>query len=213
MSRRRRAVLMLVAAIGAGLLAVTLVGGYSSSVAESYGELRPVVVLTRGLPPGQRISPRVAASSLESRQVPARFAPAGAFGNPSEAIGLETVSALPPGSYVTESGLRRPVNERRKRPPAIKGRHLVELSVAGAGAVNGAGKVDVLISTEGDRGGGRTMVAARRVPLVEIGQSGQSETGPGLTQVTVALTRRQAIRLIDAQSFARRITVLPVAGG
>ena len=64
---------MLLAAAGAGILAVSLVGGYSSSVAESYGELRPVVVLTRGLAPGQVISPKVAAAGFEIRQVPARF--------------------------------------------------------------------------------------------------------------------------------------------
>ncbi len=213
MSRRRRAALMLLAAVGAGLLAVSLVGGYSSSVAESYGELRPVVVLTRSLPAGQRISPKVATGSLEVRRVPVRFAPAGALGGPGQAVGLETVAGLPAGSYLTDTGLRAPGSDRPKRPPVARGRHPVELSVAGAGAVNGGGRVDVLVTSEGERGEGRTRVAARRVPLIEIGPSGQSEAGPGLTRVTLALTRRQAIRLIDAESFARRITVLPVAGG
>jgi Flp pilus assembly protein CpaB len=203
---------MLLAAVGAGLLAVTLVGGYSSSVAESYGELRSVVVLTRSLVPGQVISPRVAAGSFEVRQVPARFLPVAALSEPAQAVGMETVAPLPAGSYLTGPGLRAPGSDKPKRPAAGRGRHAVELAVAGAGALSGSGRVDVLITTDDDHGGGKTVVAARRVPLIAIGRTGQSETGPGLTEVTLGLTSRQAIRLVDAQTFARRITVLPPAG-
>ena len=89
----------------------------------------------------------------------------------------------------------------------------MEISVAGAGALTGAGRVDVLVTTDNDRGGGKTVVAARKVPLIAVGRGGQSEAGPGLTEVTLGLTRRQAIRLVDAETFARRITVLPPAGG
>ncbi|MBN8868761.1 MAG: hypothetical protein J0H66_02660 [Solirubrobacterales bacterium] len=213
MSRRRRALVMLLAAAGAALLAVTLVGGYSSSVAESYGELRPVVVLTRSLAPGQVISPRVAAGSFEIRQVPARFLPAAALSEPGQAVGMETVAPLPAGSYLTGPGLKAPGNDKPKRPAAGKGRHAVELAVAGAGALSGLGRVDVLITTDDDHGGGKTVVAARRVQLISIGRAGQSEAGPGLTEVTLGLTNQQAIRLVDAQTFARRITVLPPAGG
>lgn len=212
MGRRRRATLMLLAAAGAGILAVSLVGGYSSSVAESYGELRPVVVLTRGLAPGQVISPKVAAASFEIRQVPARFVPAEALGDPTRAVGLEPVGPMPAGSYLTGPGLMVPGSDRPKRRPLGHGRHAVEISVAGAGALSGGGKVDVLVTTDNDRGGGRTLVAARRVPLISIGRTGQSEAGPGLTEVTLGLTRGEAIRLVDAQTFARRITVLPPAG-
>jgi hypothetical protein len=49
--------------------------------------------------------------------------------------------------------------------------------------------------------------------LIAIGTSGRSEAGPGLTEVTLGLTRRQAIELVDAESFARRITILPRGRG
>ncbi len=204
---------MLGASVAAGLLAVNLVGGYSSSVAETYGALRPVVVLTRGLVPGQAISPEVIASSVEVRQVPTRFVPTAAIGDPSFALGLEVLAPLPSGSYLTETALRPPRRQRPGRPRAGRGRHAVELSVAGAGAITGRGRVDVLVTTDDDRGGGRTVIAARKVPLLAVGAGGQSEFGPGLTEVTLGLTRKQAIRLVDAQSFARRITVLPPSGG
>jgi len=212
MTRKRRAMLMLTAAAGAGILAVTLVGGYSSSVADSYGEMRPVVVLTRGLVPGEVISTKVMATSFETRQVPVRFVPTAALSDPAQAVGLVPVGPLPAGSYLTGPGLEPPGSDKPRVPVAGRGRHAVQIAVAGAGALTGSGRVDVLVTTDNNRGGGRTAIAARRVPLISIGRSGQSEVGPGLTEVTLGLTRRQAIRLVDAETFARRITVLPPAG-
>lgn len=203
---------MLVAAAGAALLAVALVGGYSTSVQESYGSLRPVVVLTRSLGPGQVISPKVAAASLETRQVPTRFAPFATLRDASPAIGMEVAAPLPAGSYLTTSALRVPGSGKRPRDMAGPGRHAVEISVAGGGALSSSGKVDVLVTSDDRAGGGSTRIVARGVPLIAVGRSGQSDAGPGLTSVTMGLTRRQAIRLINAESFARRITVLPRAG-
>ncbi|MCB0867802.1 MAG: hypothetical protein KDB48_03830 [Solirubrobacterales bacterium] len=211
MNRKRRAIVMLLGAVAAGLLAMTLVGGYSSSAAESYGELRPVVVLTSSLPPDEPISPRVASSSFELRQVPLRFVPAAALGDPADAVGLVPVGPLPAGSYLTGPALRLPKPEKQEGPVAVRGRHAVEISVAGAGVLTGTGRVDVLVTTDNDRGGGSTRVAARRVRLLAVGPAGQSDAGPGLTEVTLELTRGQAIRLVDAETFARRITVLAAA--
>lgn len=213
MNRRKRALIMLLAAAGAGLLAITLVGGYSSSVAESYGQLRPVVVLTAGLAEGQVISPKLAATSFEIRQVPTRFVPVATLSDPGQAVGLETVGPMPAGSYLAGPDLRPPGSDRPQRQSAGKGRHAVELSVSGAGALGGSNRVDVLVTSDNDRGGGSTSITARKVPLIAVGRTGQSEAGPGLTEVTLGLTREQAIRLIDAETFARRITVLPLTGG
>ncbi|MBN8867219.1 MAG: SAF domain-containing protein [Solirubrobacterales bacterium] len=213
MSRKTRALIFLLAAGAAGLLAVSLIGGYSSSVADSYGRLRTVIALTHGLMPGQVITPRVAATSFELRRVPARFVPVATLDDPRRAIGLEPVAPMPAGSYLTEPGLRPPPRPDRARSRMVRGRHAVAISVAGAGALAGPGVVDVLVTSEGDRGHGRTRLAARGVPLISLGQTGQSDAGPGLTEVTLGLSRSQAMELIDAESFARRITVLPRAGG
>ncbi|MGK2955180.1 MAG: hypothetical protein ACSLFI_05855, partial [Solirubrobacterales bacterium] len=118
------------------------------------------------------------------------------------------------GSYLTANLLKRPGEVKESKPDPGRGRHAVEIAVSGAGALAGsAGRVDVLVTTEPRAGGnsGRTYVAARRVPLISIGRAGASDAGVGLTQVTLGLTRRQAIDLVEAESFARRVTVLPGA--
>jgi hypothetical protein len=97
-----------------------------------------------------------------------------------------------------------------KRPRISKDRVPVELTVSGAGVLSGASRlVDVLVTSEGRIGGrGKTGVAAERVPLIAVAGP-DPEAGTGLTKVVLGLTRRQAIKLIDAESFARRVTVLP----
>lgn len=196
------------------MLAVSLVRGYSTSVVDSYGVMRPVIVVTSAIDAGREVSPRMAASAFEVRQVPARFAPAGVVAVPSDAVGFETAGPLFVGSYLTANLLRPPRDERERSSGPGPGRHAVEIAVSGAGALAGAaGRVDVLVTTEPrTTGSGKTYVAARNVPLIAISATGESDAGPGLTQVTLALTRRQAIELVEAESFARKVTVLPGGG-
>ena len=103
---------------------------------------------------------------------------------------------------------------RSRRGPLSAGRRPVEISVSGAGALLAAeatgavAAVDVVVTTEPDGPGpGRTYLAAASVPLLDV------RTGPegpgGLAAATLGLTRRQALRLIAAESFARKVTILP----
>jgi len=64
-------------------------------------------------------------------------------------------------------------------------------------------------SATSSSGPGRTYVAAAGVPLLALG-AGPEGPGPGGTSAaTLALTKAQALRLIAAESFARRLTLLP----
>ncbi len=215
MSRRQRALLLLCGAAAAGILAIVLVSGYSSSIAGTYGELRPVIVVTRDLAAGEKVRPRTATGGLELRRVPVRFVPAAALARAADAVGFELAAPAPAGSYLTGNLLRPPGSSRHRAPPAGRGRSPVELAVSGAGALTGIrGRVDVLVTSEPATGGsGRTVTAARKVPLIAVGRTGESASGPGLTQVTLGLTAAQARRLVQAESFARRVTVLPRSAG
>jgi hypothetical protein len=206
-------VLLMGGAVIAAGLGIALVSGYSASVTESYGRLRPVVVVTRLIEAGELVSPGLVKTRTEVRQVPVRFVPAGAIGEASYALGNELVVPLAAGSYLTRGALRRPGPDRSEEPRIGRGRVPVELTVSGAGALSGAGRlVDVLVTRESQIGGqGRTDVAAERVPLIAV-SGPDPDTGAGFTKVVLGLNRRQAIRLIDAESFARRVTVLPRRG-
>lgn len=210
MSRRGRSIAFLVCAGLAALCAAAIADGYGDRVARGYGELHPVVVLAEDLPAGAAVDP----GALELRRVPDRFTPPGALRAPGEALGLEAVAAVPAGSYLLASQLRPPEAHRRAGPALDHGRRPVEIAVSGADALLVAGAqpvgapVDVVVTTEpSGSGNGRTYVAAAGVPLLALGP-GEDGQG-GTTAATLGLTRGQALRLIAAESFARRVTVLP----
>lgn len=213
MSRRTRAVAFLAAACLAAVAAAAIADGYGKSVAQGYGEMRAVVVTSEDLREGEPMDPRAVAGALEVRQVPVRFVPPAALGDPAEAIGLVAAATVPAGSYLLATQLRPP-GARRATPGIGRGRRPVELSVGGAGALSAFGtqpvgsQVDVVVTTEpSGSGDGRTYVAAAAVPLLALGAGGEGE--PGEANVTLGLTRAQALRLLAAESFARRITVIP----
>jgi Flp pilus assembly protein CpaB len=213
-SRRARAIVFFAVAALAAVVGAALVAGYGSSVARGYGPLRRVVVTTAPLPAGRAIGPAAVASSLEARRVPGRFVPPGALELPGDALGLAPRGPLPAGSYVLAAQLRPPGGEHPAIPGLIGGRRPVEINVGGAAALLATGghaigaRVDVVVTTEpSGPGPGRTYVAAPHVPLLDLGPG---DDGPGgAAAATLGLTRRQALRLIAAESFARKLTLIP----
>lgn len=215
MRRRVRALAFLLGALLAAASAAALADGYGASVVRGYGELRPVLVTIEDLRAGREIGPRQAAE-LELRRVPARFVPPGALSDPVEAIGLVAAAMIPAGSYLLASQLRPPRAEPGGSSGLAPGLHPVEIAVSGAEALLVAGaqpvgdRVDVVVTTEpGGSGAGRTYVAAAAVPLLALGPGADGAADEGLAAATLGLTRPQALRLIAAESYARRVTLLP----
>lgn len=210
MSRRARSVAFLFAAGTAALCAAAIADGYGDRVARGYGELHPVLVVTSDLRAGAAIDP----GALDVRRVPGRFTPPGALRVPAEALGLEAAAPIPAGSYLLATQLR-PRGGGEEAGPELGGdRRPVEIAVSGADALLVAGGqpvgavVDVVVTTEPNGSNdGRTYVAATAVPLLALGPGEDGEGGT--TAATLGLTRAQALRLIAAESFARRLTVLP----
>ena len=215
MKRRVRAGVLFLLAMLAAALAAAIANGYGSSVARGYGPLRPVVVLAQDLEAGEPIGPSEIAA-LAVRRIPSRFVPPGTLAAPEEALGLAPVAAMPAGSYLLAAQLRPP----RRRGPGDAGlgggRRPVEVSVSGAEALLAAGpapagtKVDIVVTTEpSGSGSGRTYVAAAGVPLLALGPGADGPGPGGASSATLGLTKRQALRLIAAESFARKLTLLP----
>lgn len=212
MSRRSRAAGFLLGALLAAGAAAAITAGYGDRVVRGYGELRPVLVASEELRAGRPLDPRAVAERLEVRRVPVRFAPPGALAAPAEALGLAPAAAVPAGSYLLAAQLRPPSSPRAGSALG-HGRRPVEIAVSGAGALTAMGvqpvgsRVDVVVTTEpSGAGAGRTYVAAPAVPLLGLAP-GEGE--PGESVATLGLTRSQALRLIAAESFARRVTVIP----
>lgn len=213
MNRRARAALFVLASLLTAALAAAIADGYGASVAHGYGPLRPVAVATAPLRRGEPILPARAEAALETRRVPARFVPPGALRGPAEAIGLAPTVAVPPGAYLLASQLRPP-HTSAPTPGLAGGRRPVPIAVSGtsgsmaSGDDAGGGLVDVVVTTEPSAGGaGRTYVAAAGVPLLSLAPA--PDGIEGTATATLALTRRQALRLIAAESFARQLTLLP----
>jgi Flp pilus assembly protein CpaB len=214
-TRRRRAVAFAAAALGAAAISAALADGYGERVASGYGELRPVLVAASALAAGQRIDSRLA-GELEVRRVPARFVPPGALASVPQALGLVARAPVPAGSYLLASELRPPGGGTKPGLMLARGRRPVQIAVSGAGALLAAGppprgtRVDVVVTVEPKgAGSGRTYVAAPAVPLLALALAAGAEAeGAGEAEATLGLTRRQALTLIQAESFARQVTIL-----
>lgn len=216
MSRRTRAAVFLLLALVAAALAAGIADGYGSSVARGYGPLRSVVVAARGLEAGKPLLPEQVSAVLDPRRVPVKFVPAGALEAPEDALGLVPIARVPAGSYLLAAQLRPPGRRGPAGPALGPQRHAVEIGVTGAEALLSTGaaprgtKVDVVVTTEpSGTGSGRTYVAATKVPLLALGPGADGPGPGGSSAATLGLTKGQALRLIAAESFARKLTLLP----
>ncbi len=216
MRRRKRALAFLLLALLAAAAAAAIADGYGARAVRGFGPLRSVVVLGARIAAGQRIRPEEIGSVLTVRRVPVRFVPPGALVAPEEALGLIARAPLPAGSYLLGAQLDIPHKARRESPSLAEGRRPVEIAVSGADALLAAGppspgsRVDIVVTSEpATAGPGRTYVAAARVPLLALRPESEGP-GPGTTaEATLGLTKSQALRLIAAESFARKVTLLP----
>lgn len=223
MRRRVRAIAFGGAALACAALAAAMTGGYREDIQSELGPLRSVVVASARIPAHRPIPAKDVERLLEVRRVPARFAPSGALALPAQAAGRVPATAIPAGSYVLAAQLRASGGRQAPQPRAGlgPGRRPVEISVTGAEALAAGGgdpigaRVDVVVTTEpGPSGRGRTYVAAQRVRLLALSQSGDG-SGPDYPTsdadpwtATLALTRKQALRLIQAENFAHGVRLI-----
>ena len=220
MSRRARAAGFAVLAILCAIASATIASGYQDSAQAQLGELRGVVVVNRPLPAGESLGRAEVRESLAVREVPVRFLPPDALVDPGEAIGRRPVASVPAGSYLLVSHFRAPAARKPPRGPRLgAGLQPVEITVTGAGAIAALGqsavRVDVVVAGEPITGGrARVRVAAEGVRLLAIAPASPEEgatAGGDDWSATLALTREQALELIEAENFAREIRLIPVS--
>jgi Flp pilus assembly protein CpaB len=220
-SRGRAVAFASTAAVCAGLAAAATQAP-SGDLAVQGGELRDVLVAARPLQAHQPIGPAELERSVDVRRVPEPFVPPDVLSSPDQAVGRRPAVTIPGGSYLLASEFAAPVDRSGQRPPAPDpGHRPVEITITGAGALtasrSGARRVDVVVTTEPGPGGGagRTYVAASAVELLDLRPVDDSPGGSvvgGSTAdtfvATLALTRPEALRLIQAESFARAVRLI-----
>jgi pilus assembly protein CpaB len=219
--RRRRGVVLALVAIGCGLLAAANVRQTVERVESRTGAPVPVVVATADIAPGTRLDRRRAARRLALREVPARNAPRDGLVSVAQAIGLEAAVPVPAGAYLTAPMLRDPRGRVAAPVPVRRGERLIEIAVTGGRelAAGGLGaRVDVLVTSEGRTGRGRTFVALENVELVAArparpGALADADGTPADTVATLRVGARAAVFLTAAQNFAREVRLLARPAG
>jgi len=216
-SRRGKAISFAALAIVCAVASASIASGYRDSVDAQLGELRTVVVVTSTIEPGRPLSRRVLDASLELREVPVRFAPPDALIDPGEALGRKALALIPSGSYLVASQLKLPGGTGPDEPDLGGDLSPVEITVTGAGALvpvagSPGARVDVVVAGEPVTGGrAQVRVAAEGVRLIalEPADPDQAAAGGDSWSATLALSRDQALKLIEAENFAREVRLIP----
>jgi pilus assembly protein CpaB len=199
-SRRRRAFALAGLALVLGALAASDVAGREAALQRRLGPAVPVVVARADLPAGRIVRE----SDLALRRVPARYAPAASFSDPSQAAGLRTTAAVVHGTDLVPALLA--TGDGADGATLRPGERVADLVAAGPPKlVRAGGRVDVLVTRAG-----ATRLALEDVEVLAASPAGDdSSSGARKVAVSLRVTVRQAVYLAAAQSFAREIRVLP----
>lgn len=215
--RRRRGLLLLALSLACGGLAAAEVRSRVEAVEARAGRLVPVVVAATDLAEGTVLEPERIGAALRVRRVPAAYVPPDALADPAIAAGARLAAAVPAGGYVTAGALAAPQAAADEPGPQLgRGERAVEIAVAGVGGAAGGlepgARVDVLVTSDDGRGGGRTWVALQDVELLALRDAGEAEgaaEAPGARALaTLRVAAADAAFLVAAQSFAREVRLL-----
>jgi pilus assembly protein CpaB len=212
-------------ALAAGGLAASEVHERERKVSEQLGPAVPVLVATRDLPAGARVS----AAALAVRRVPVRFVPPDALASAAGLAGARPVVRVAAGGYVTAGVFQGSSTRHRGGRVVERGERAVTVGVSGAVGLGAGARVDVLVSTESGAGGGRTQMTLAGAELLRLDSGASGAAAPGVESgagapgaggltaptalATLRVTLRQAVYLTAADNFAREIRLLARPAG
>ncbi len=212
MTRRRRALLLAGLALLLGGLAASDVASRESALREGLGPSVGVVVARTDLAAGSTIR----RDALSVREVPERYAPRGAVGDPAAVVGMRLSADVAAGQELLPALVATPGAAAASGPAVGVGERVAEVvAAAPAGQVVPGGRVDVLV-TRDDRPGapGRTVLALEDVAVLAVTSAPAAESdGAARVAASLRVTVRQAVYLAAAQAFARELRLLPRAPG
>ncbi len=200
----RRASIPLAIAVASGLLAAWLVFDYANSVDGVNGATSVILVADRTITRGQSFSEETLAEFVRTRVIPATYAPADAVTDEQELIGLQAVSDVGEGAYITRSVVAS--DERAGRFRLRRGERAVSVAVRAApdGAELSAGTIVDLVASGLD-GAPQSELLLRDA---EILQSTEASGESADARITVRVAVGQVASLVRADVFARELRAL-----
>ena len=212
-SSRRRALVLLALALLLGALAAERVRRREAALARALGPSVPVLVTRAAVPAGAPL----AGTRPALRTLPRRYAPPDAVAGAAWLAGARTAVALPAGSVLTASVLRRPGTAEVALAP---GERVAELLAHGdpRTVVPGA-RVDVLVTRQGDgTRAGTTVLALEDVEVLtarraRAGAADPAAAGGARVVAQLRVRVRDAVYLAAAQAFASDVRLLARAVG
>jgi pilus assembly protein CpaB len=218
-TRRRRAAVLLGLALVLGGLAASDVAGREAALRRAVGPAVPVVVARAPIAAGAPLD----AHNLSVRRVPARFAPALAYGSAAALQGTKAAVAVAAGEDLTPAAVDDGTGAAAGAP-VRPGERVADLVARGPARLIRAGsRVDVLVTRERGDGTGATSVALEDAEVLGAhpvaAEDGPAEAGGDAADpvaadhvaVSLRVTVRQAVYLAAAESFARELRLLPRA--
>lgn len=211
--QRRGVALLVVAAVGAGIVLVTL-ADYVGEVRSRVGPMTTVLELRSSAGVNQEITPDM----VRPVQVPRRWAPRTALSDPDSLVGNVAVADMPAGLRL-QRGMLSP-------PPALEAGQreltiLVGADTGVAGRIQAGDYVDIAATFSGGQDEPpRSQILVPRARIVGLGlpervtrrAPGRSDNAPPVTQerlpVTFALTPPQTLVVTYAESFANEVRLV-----
>jgi pilus assembly protein CpaB len=211
--QRRGAVILILAAVGAVAVFLSIVG-YVGSVRAEVGPLTDVLVLTRDVRAYERIDP----GTLRRVQVPGKWVPQTMVRDPGALADKVAAADLAQGAYLQQGMLiNAPALEQGEREIAI----LIDAETGVAGKAHPGMFVDIYAAFQQQQQAQRPcavrVISGARV--IQVGQMVTERTGPAggdtgqVIPVTFALTPQDSLRLTYAESFAAKVRLALIGDG
>ncbi|MBO2463770.1 Flp pilus assembly protein CpaB [Actinomadura violacea] len=211
--QRRGVLLMVLAALGAVAIFVSIVG-YVGSVRAEVGVKTDVLKLRR---PIAAFTP-LTGDDLERIRVPKRWSPDTMVTDPGQLDGKVAAADLPAGAYLQTGMLvPGPVLQPGQREIAI----MIDAETGVAGKVHKGMPVDIYATYQTQQGNQQQSCAARIVKAAKVIQIGQetrvqNEKNNSVTDsqvpITFALSAADSLKLTREESFADKIRLALIGG-
>lgn len=212
--QRRGLMLMLLAALGAVVVFISVVG-YVGSVRAEVGVKTDVLRLKQGVPANTRITE----ADVERIRVPRKWSSTGMITDFAQLEGKVAATDLAAGSHL-QIGMVRPAPTLRpgEREIAI----MIDAETGVAGKVQKGMRVDIYATYQQPRGNQQQLSCAARIVrsalVIQIGQltNIRNEKNNSVTEsvvpITFALDARDSLKLTREESFAQKIRLALIGG-